>query len=120
LPIYKYLCGECKHSQMESLPISFDPQKKLHCPECKEDAMERRIIASEFPRKVGKVWAGDWFEKTYGHDVGEDAQRRVDKKEELEKERKELEDLGVRINFKSRQVGDENRISIKGNKGEDS
>lgn len=111
LPKYSYKCCECKSIVKINLPISTDPKQLYEC-ECGYSM--KRIITpgAQFPEKVGKVWAGDWFRKTYGHDIGEGAERKIREKESYERERRVLERDGVKITHRSRQVGGTNRIKI--------
>jgi hypothetical protein len=96
--------------------ISSDPKKKLFCPnDCvyATETMTRRIITSSIPNVVGKVWAGDWFKKTYGHDIGEASQGAVNERSQYEKEKMALEEKGIRMTHKSRQVDGKDRISLR-------
>ena len=63
----------CCYAQMVQLKMSYDPSIKIFCPECDNTTptMTRRIISSEIPKAVGKVFAGDWFKETYGTELGE-------------------------------------------------
>jgi hypothetical protein len=73
----------------------------------------RRIIASKPAVHGFKVWAGDWFKKTYGHDLNEGAERKAKERLEYEKELDSLKkDHGITITHKSRQVGGEDRIKV--------
>lgn len=115
MPNYHYKCCECKEVVEVTLPISTDPKAPLSC-ECGY-TMSRIIVAgAQFPEKVGKVWAGDWFKKTYGRDMSEEATRRANKKMEYDAERIKLEQDGVKITHRSRQVDGDKRISIKDKK----
>ena len=121
MPQYKYKCKECNNEEMFTLNISSDPSRPIHCPMCQyKDSngdfvptMTRRIIVSSIPNAVGKVWAGDWYKKTYGHDIGEGAQGAVDAKKNYEQEKMKLKADGVNIAHKSRQIDGKDRISIK-------
>lgn len=118
MPNYKYRCVTCDHVEYFDLPISFEPSKKLDCEGCGDISMTRRISRSQFPEKVGKVWAGDWFKQTYGHDMTEGAQRRVAQREQYERDKRAVEKDGVKITHRSRQVGGEKRINIPDKKDE--
>lgn len=111
MPNYAYRCGKCKQITTKSLPISTDPRQAFAC-EC--GYLMKRIIVSGalFPEKVGKVWAGDWFKKTYGHDIDEVAKQRGQEKMEYDTQRLKLEQDGVKITHKSRQVGGKDRIVV--------
>ena len=84
MPTYKYKCELCAFEQMMMLPISSDPKEKRVCEDCSKVTMTRRIGKPQFPKTVGKVFAGDWYKKTYGQDVGdaymEKAQQQESKK----------------------------------------
>ena len=116
MPAYKYKCTTCDYEEMHTLNISSDPQKRLFCPNVcvyATPTMTRRIISPSIPRVVGKVWAGDWFKDTYGHDIGEAAQGAVNEKRDYEREKMKLKVDGVNITHRSRQVDGKDRISIK-------
>lgn len=111
MPNYWYKCGKCKATVEKSLPISTDPKKRFEC-EC--GYLMKRIIrpGAQFPKEVGKVWAGDWFKKTYGTDIGEEARRKADNRMRHDAEILKAEQDGIKLNHKSRQVGGDKRISI--------
>lgn len=110
MPNYIYKCCKCKQKTKLNLPISTDPKKFFAC-RCGY-TMHRTIVVAQFPEKVGKVWAGDWFQKTYGHDISEGSVKETEKVKAYNKEKADLEVKGVRIRHKSRQVGGKDRISI--------
>lgn len=119
MPNYHYKCNGCKGIARMDLPISTDPKKTFECFEC-GDSMKRIIVAgAQFPEKVGKVWAGDWFKKTYGKDMGDEARRRADQKVQYDAEKLKLEQDGVKITHRSRQVDGDKRISIPDKKKDD-
>ena len=64
--------------------MSYDPSKKLYCLECSnsEPTMTRRIGKPSFPDKVGRVFAGDWFKKQYGNELGEGSMNRAQQEED--------------------------------------
>lgn len=109
MPNYHYRCCECKNVTVLNLPISTDPKAIQEC-EC--GYTMKRIIASTPAVKGFKVWAGDWFEKEYGHDMAEGAMRRVEERKQYEKELDKLKKDGVEITHRSRQVGGKDRIKI--------
>lgn len=109
MPNYHYRCCKCKQVAVLNLPISTDPSELQSC-DC--GYTMRRIIASTPAFKGFKVFAGDWFEKEYGHDMAEGAAKRVEARKEYEKEVNELKELGIEITHKSRQVGGKGRIKI--------
>lgn len=98
MPNYKYVCNECNHSEMVSLPISTDPNKKLKCSKCTKRSFKRRICISEFPNRVGRVWAGDWFKKTYGHEIGERDKAYANEQAKLDREVEEVKkEYGINV-----------------------
>jgi len=110
MPNYTYRCCKCKQITILNLPISTDPKAIQAC-EC--GYTMRRIIASTPAFNGFKVWAGDWFKKTYGHDITEGAQRKAKERLEYEKELDNLKkDHGINITHKSRQVGGVDRIKV--------
>lgn len=113
MPNYHYRCTECKEVTILNLSISTDPNEPREC-QCSGDM--KRIIASTPPAHGFKVWAGDWFAKEYGHDIGEGAMKRVEARKEYERELDKLKRDGINITHKSRQVGGKDRIRIKDDK----
>ena len=81
MPGYSYKCGKCKQITMLELPISTDPDKRFGC-EC--GYLMKRVIAvvPQFPKEVGKVFAGDWFKKTYGSELGEGSENEATQAED--------------------------------------
>lgn len=113
MPDYKYKCTQCDYVEVFTLQMSSDPKAKLDCGDCgEEESMTRRIGVAQFPEKVGKVWAGEWFKKTYGHDMTEGTARKAREKAEMDRERRALEKDGVKFKFRSKQVGGKDRIII--------
>lgn len=110
LPNYTFKCDECEDVVKKFLRLSSDPRELLDCG-CGAK-MRRIIVVSQIPSAVGKVWAGDWFKKTYGHDIAEGTERKSKEKVSFEKEKTALEKDGVKFNFKSKQVGGKERIVI--------
>ena len=117
MPNYGYRCGHCSHQAKFFLKLSSDPDELLECPECEAEAMFRIIISGGSFNGL-KVFAGDWFKKTYGHDIGDGAARRVKEKEQYEKECAAAEKDGVKFKFKSRQVGGKDRIRVPDKNGD--
>jgi hypothetical protein len=73
---------------MKSLPMSTEPSKIFQCSSCPNGEMSRRII-NPGAIKGFKVFAGDWFKKEYGHDIGqayEDKARQAEDRKTLERE----------------------------------
>ena len=111
MPNYAYKCCKCKSIVKRNLPISTDPKKLFNC-ECGYTTSRIIVPGALFPETVGRVWAGDWFKKQYGRDIGEAAKERGQKRMEYDAEKLKLEDEGVRIRHESRQVGGKDRISV--------
>lgn len=102
MPNYKYKCCKCKKNKIFTLPISTDPKKMMSC-DCGY-IMKRAIIVSQFPEKVGKVWADDWYKKTYGHGLGERDKSYASEQAALDKEVKELKsEYGISVNAESKE-----------------
>jgi len=87
MPNYSYKCCKSKLIHTIELPISFDPARTIPCECCNGRYTMSRVIklTAQFPEKVGKVWAGDWFRKTYGFDMGEQACTQKQLKEDMAK-----------------------------------
>ena len=93
MPNYLYKCTECDDIMDIILPISSDPKQLLLSPghqvHCK--GAYTRIMRPFNSIKGLRTFAGDWFKKTYGHDIAkpyEDASRQ---KEDFETMKRELE-----------------------------
>jgi putative FmdB family regulatory protein len=83
MPTYSYKCPDCESISDHFLPMSTDPEKKMPCPAC-FGAKSYRVI-TRAPMVNGlKVFAGDWFKKTYGHELGEDGMTALEKKKDFE------------------------------------
>lgn len=73
MPKYTYKCPRCEDTFEVTLPMSADPKKLLNYPGHKNMCLGlfKRIITPGASFKGFKVFAGDWFKKTYGFDIGE-------------------------------------------------
>jgi len=111
MPNYSYKCCKCKKIDSMTLPISTDPKLLFPC-ECGYTMRRIITLGAKFPEKVGRVWAGDWFKKTYGFDMGDAASRKGQEKMDYDANKIKLEEEGIKITHKSRQVGGDDRISI--------
>jgi predicted nucleic acid-binding Zn ribbon protein len=111
MPNYAYKCCKCKSIVKKDLQISTDPKKIFPC-ECGYTMSRIIVPGALFPEKVGKVWAGDWFKKTYGHDISEAAKQKGQERMEYDAAKLKLEQDGVKISHKSRQVGGKDRIIV--------
>lgn len=58
MPIYEYQCQACQH-QLEALQKMSDPAL-TQCPECKADALVKKISAAGFRLK-----GGGWYETDF-------------------------------------------------------
>ena len=95
MPNYIYKCTECDFTKTIELSISFNPKKKLLCNMCSDEhpdvrpypefTMTRRIGKPSFPANCNKVFAGDWFKKTYGYDIGDRATTRAELQRDIKK-----------------------------------
>jgi putative FmdB family regulatory protein len=81
VPNYNYKCRKCETVEKKFLPISTDPSKLLECP-CGGEMF--RSVISQGPVNGLKTFAGDWFKKTYGHELGEDGMSAAEKKADYE------------------------------------
>ena len=112
MPNYRYrglICGEYYE---RFLPISSDPKEQFEC-SCGADVCDQiRVISKSGSFKGFKVWAGDWFKKTYGHDMGDGAAQRVSEREQYDKDKAAAEKDGAKFTFKSKQVGGQDRIKV--------
>lgn len=70
MPNYNYKCAGCSVIREFFLPISTEPSKPIECESCK--GMMSRIIRLPSGITGLKVFAGDWYKKTYGHELGQD------------------------------------------------
>ena len=92
MPNYKYRCIKCDYEEKWDMPISTNPKLSLYCPSCELDGtMTRRISVAQFPKEVGKVFAGDWYKKEYGHEIGSNADDKVQQKKDWETLKRESE-----------------------------
>lgn len=88
MPNYHYRCDSCNRLSQIKLPISYDPKIKQACSSC--DGLMTRIIKSKPRIKGFKVFAGDWFKKTYGHDIADGYKDSSRQKEDMDTLRREL------------------------------
>lgn len=98
MPNYYYKCDRCETIYEINLPISHDPTLLYECSgDICTGTCNRIMRAAQIPKEVGKVFAGDWFKKTYGFELGGEAM----KKEDYQKDVKKAEELAKRdgINF---------------------
>lgn len=61
MPLYEYICPECKREQMLLMKFS-DPHPLCCCKEGDPVEMQRQISASSF-RLKGRGWARDGYDK---------------------------------------------------------
>jgi len=111
MPNYHYKCCKCYTIVKFDLPISTDPKKKMCC-ECGYTMGRIIVSGAQFPETVGRVWADDWFKKTYGRDMSESASERSKEKMRYDADKLKLKEDGVNITHKSRQVGGDDRIKV--------
>jgi putative FmdB family regulatory protein len=83
MPNYNYKCRDCSEVTTLELRMSTDPALEFPCPKCGNGKMFRSVILCRPPNGL-KVFAGDWFKKTYGHEIGEDGETAAEKKAGME------------------------------------
>lgn len=85
MPNYDYRCADCSTVKRLFLPISTDPSKPIVCEFCGQNS--HRFMGSNKPSGTTglKTFAGDWFKKTYGHELGEDGQSAAEKKRDFQR-----------------------------------
>jgi putative FmdB family regulatory protein len=104
MPNYKYYCPDCDVAAEKTLLISSDPKEKLQCGSCKKLTMERRISLPARPMGF-KVWAGDWYKKTYGQEIGERDKNYASEQAKIDKAAKELKkQYGIEIKHESKRI----------------
>ena len=112
MPNYIYKCDECGHAEKMFLRISSDPSQKYDCPSCGLPLTMARKITKPGGIKGLKIFAGDWFRKTYGYDMAEGTERRVRERKDYEEKKRALEkEDGIRITHESRMAQGDKRIS---------
>lgn len=82
MPNYNYQCKSCGVTEKKFLPISTDPAQLFPCV-CGSE-MSRGIIRQGEVTGL-KTFAGDWFKKTYGHELGEDGMSAAEKKADYQR-----------------------------------
>lgn len=85
MPNYSYRCKDCNSVEIVTLPISSDPSAELECSTCKGSLVRKVGLIAPTAFKGFKVFAGDWFKKTYGHEIGEDGETAAEAKRDFEK-----------------------------------
>ena len=95
MPNFKYKCVDCKKEEVLTYPVGKNPNYEI-C-SCGENMRTVIGITSTVLTKSGRVFAGDWYKKTYGEDIAkgyEDKARQAESRKTLEKElRKQLKDM---------------------------
>jgi hypothetical protein len=83
VPNYNYKCSQCLVVDSMFLPMSTDPKQQFVCTKC--GGLTNRICTM-LPGGINglKTFAGDWFKKTYGHELGEDGMSAAEKKADYE------------------------------------
>ena len=103
MPNYRYKCCKCKQYKDFSLPISTDPARLMACG-CGY-SMKRVMIAAQIPNTVGKVWAADWYKKTYGHELGGKDSAYASEQKALDVQAAKLfKEEGIKIKTSSREA----------------
>lgn len=98
MPNYLYKCNRCEDIVDLAMPISTDPKQFWNHPGHKNVCLGLfyRIMRAPGAVKGFKVFAGDWFKKTYGHDLGEtyeDKARQADDRKTLEREHRKNNEI---------------------------
>ena len=90
---YLYKCTVCEDKIDIALPISSDPKQLLENPGHRVvcEGSYKRIMRPFGQIKGLRVFAGDWFKKTYGHDMAEPYEHASRQKEDFETMKRELE-----------------------------
>jgi len=73
--------------------MSSDPEERLWCRECPnsvEMTMTRRIGKPRIGKISNKVYAGDWYKKQYGHELGEGSLEKAQQQEDMKTLEKEF------------------------------
>lgn len=86
MPNYIFKCIRCHYRISVFRSISSDPSEKLWCPECNnsiEKTMTRRIGKPKIGKISNKVYAGDWYKKEYGHELGEGSLQKAQQQEDM-------------------------------------
>lgn len=94
MPNHIYRCSKCEYQESRlilRLPSSDELDKPSKCNGCGAVSMERKpcLVSSSFG--MPKERAGDWFKRTYGHDIGEKDEAKAEQQKSLSTMKKELE-----------------------------
>lgn len=85
------------------MSINTDPSFPIQCERCNLFTMTRRVTRGFFGGL--KTYAGDWFKKQYGHDIGERDANYASEQAALDKQVKELKkDYGINVQEKAKEV----------------
>ena len=75
MPSYKYRGSVCKEHfkffSMKMLSKEDDSRHNVPCACETEGCVQSRIMSKPAQPMGFKTWAGDWYKKTYGHEIGE-------------------------------------------------
>lgn len=93
MPKYLYKCNRCEDIVDVPLPISFDPKQFINFPGHKNVCLGLfwRIMRAPGAVKGFKTFAGDWFKKTYGQDIGAAYEDKARQKTDYETMKRELD-----------------------------
>jgi len=93
MPNFLYKCELCKDIIDIPLPISFDPKETINHPGHKNICLGlfKRIMRAPGAVKGFKTFAGDWFKKTYGHDIAKPYEDKARQKTDYETMKRELD-----------------------------
>lgn len=82
MPNYNYKCANCLVIEKKFLAISTDPSKQFPCEKC--CGFMDRVPITPGPVTGLKTFAGDWFKKTYGHEIGGDGESAAQQKADID------------------------------------
>lgn len=93
MPNYLYKCNRCEDIIEFALPISHDPKQFCNHPGHKNVCLGLyyRIMRAPGAVKGLKTFAGDWFKKTYGSDIGDAYIDKARQREDYETMKRELD-----------------------------
>lgn len=68
MPNYWYRCECCKKEEQRLMPLSYNPDEFLYCPDCDSFHM-KRIIKFTPHFKIKKETFGEWYKENTGKDL---------------------------------------------------
>ena len=107
MPNHIYRCTQCEYQESRlilGLPSEEVLDAPFKCNGCGALAMKRRpcLVSSSFG--MPKERAGDWFKKTYGHDIGEKDEEKAEQQRNMDQVKRSLEAKhGIKMNTDNNQ-----------------